>query len=141
MPASAATTTAAPAFNRQLEVVEIASMLTLQAPSADDPFDLLEAWGRDIALFFTCLHTEDHNKVLLTVKFRLPTSSGPSKTSWTCVGIFLGCLGAAAGFRSLSRLRQHHCGHLSLSLAPSSRHLPLRDPRLCLSLPTSTKSR
>ncbi|KAG1860185.1 hypothetical protein DFJ58DRAFT_744581 [Suillus subalutaceus] len=67
MSASAATSTTAPAFNCQLEVVETASMLALQAPSADDPFDLLEAWGRDIALFFTCLRTKDRNKVLLTV--------------------------------------------------------------------------
>ncbi|KAG1858846.1 hypothetical protein F4604DRAFT_1167483 [Suillus subluteus] len=67
MSASAATSTTTPAFNCQLEVVEKASMLALQAPSVDDPFDLLEAWGRDIALFFTCLRTKDRNKVLLTV--------------------------------------------------------------------------
>ncbi|KAG2146814.1 hypothetical protein DEU56DRAFT_786596 [Suillus clintonianus] len=54
------TSAVAPAFNRR--VVEIASMLSLQAPGANAHFDMLEEWGRDVALFFTWLHTKEHKE-------------------------------------------------------------------------------
>ncbi|KIK43427.1 hypothetical protein CY34DRAFT_106445 [Suillus luteus UH-Slu-Lm8-n1] len=62
-----------PAFNSK--VAELASALTLQAPGADAPLDVLGDWGHEVVRFLTWLDTEERR-----VFFTLTAVSGLQTT-------------------------------------------------------------
>lgn len=62
-----------PAFNSK--VAELASALTLQAPGADAPLDVLGDWGHEVVRFLTWLDTEERRMLFtLTAVSELQTT-------------------------------------------------------------------